>query len=538
LLNWHFRQKRKKAKQAKSVEIPLTPEGVGIAYNYIEEGLKQNRIHKEILSETMLVFEALFHNLMEQEVNQSVTLTVSMQKTIGEINVKIGYDGKPYVPTESDEDDHSPEAGILRAYHERISYHYSFGYNIIRIVVRRSYSGFQLSCFSGIVLATVLGLPLFSILDFDTRFTIQQQFLFPLNRMFTNAMLMVGAPITLFSMIRNMTDLYIVAEWNSSGKMLQIKTLITSAISVVLAFFMSILFAILMHTRENYLQGYGETMTFQDMLESMVPSNIFEPFETFMPFPMIIVALMITYALCSVGEYFDIIKKGVDICYALFSKMLNVVMGLLPVSCFLAFLTPLISNGASSFKMIINAVAIIIASLSAMALFYIIRLKIGGVKIWPFLKKLPPLIWENFKINSVIDAVPFNIRYCVKNYGYNRKRLSENMPILAQANLDGNCFIIMMIAMLLIFLMGIDASWAEIAVIGILILFLSFGAPNQPGSILIGTLIVISYLKANDLVSFAIYMEVFFGALQNVINVIGDIVTVAIEEQKWAKENN
>ena len=94
----------------------------------------------------------------------------------------------------------------------------------------------------------------------------------------------------------------------------------------------------------------------------------------------------------------------------------------------------------------------------------------------------------------------------------------------------------MMIAMLLIFLMGIEASWVQVQVIAVLIFFLSFGAPNQPGSILIGTLIIITYLKAEDMASFAIYMEVFFGTFQNIINVIGDIVTIAIEEQKKATE--
>ena len=131
--------------------------------------------------------------------------------------------------------------------------------------------------------------------------------------------------------------------------------------------------------------------------------------------------------------------------------------------------------------------------------------------------------------------MPFNIRYCARNYGFNRKRISESLPILAQANLDGNCFIIMMNAMGLVFLMGIEVSWLQILVIGILVLFLSFGAPNQPGGILIGTLIILYYLKAEDLISFAIYMEVFLGTIQNAINVIGDIVTVAIEEQKQAQ---
>lgn len=86
--------------------------------------------------------------------------------------------------------------------------------------------------------------------------------------------------------------------------------------------------------------------------------------------------------------------------------------------------------------------------------------------------------------------------------------------------------------MLFIFILGADASWLLIAEIAIIILFLSLGAPNQPGSILIGIFIITFLLKADDLISVAIYAEVLFGAIQNIINVTGDIVTVAIEENK------
>ena len=86
--------------------------------------------------------------------------------------------------------------------------------------------------------------------------------------------------------------------------------------------------------------------------------------------------------------------------------------------------------------------------------------------------------------------------------------------------------------MLFIFILGADASWLLIAEIAIIILFLSLGAPNQPGSILIGIFIITFLLKADNLISVAIYAEVLFGAIQNIINVTGDIVTVAIEENK------
>ena len=522
-------------KQAKAIEIPLTVEGVGIAYTFIEESLKRNMINKEIMSETMLVFEALFHNLIEQRVDQNVLLAVSTKKTFGEIYIKLGFEGKPYIPTENDPNDLSPEAGILRAFHEKISYRFGSGYNSIRIVVRRSYSGFQMRCLAGMLLAILAYLPFHLYVGVDVRQTIEDQILYPLIKLFTNAMLMVGAPITLFSLIKNLTDVYIVAERSSSGRKLQAKTMITSAVSVLLAIGMSFLAMLVLGGRAGYLEGEGIAMTIPELINSLVPSNVLEPFQTFMPFPMIIVALLITYAFCSVGEYFDTIKKGVDICYALFSKMLNVVMGVLPLFCFLAIFTRLMEAGFWDLVLLVVIVLLIAVSLIALFAYYLLRLCIGGVKLGPFLKRLPPLIWENLKINSAIDAVPFNIRYCARVYGFKRKRIAEKIPILAQANLDGNCFIVMMIAMLFVLLMGIEASWIQILVIAILVFFLSFGAPNQPGGILIGTLIIIFYLKADNLISIAIYMEAFFGAIQNAVNVIGDIVTVAIEEQKAAE---
>ena len=90
----------------------------------------------------------------------------------------------------------------------------------------------------------------------------------------------------------------------------------------------------------------------------------------------------------------------------------------------------------------------------------------------------------------------------------------------------------MLIAMIFIFMLGIEVSWLQIVGIGFLVLFLSVGAPNQPGSIVIGILIITFYLKADGLISIAIFAEVFFGSIQNIINVLGDIVTAAIEEQK------
>ena len=161
---------------------------------------------------------------------------------------------------------------------------------------------------------------------------------------------------------------------------------------------------------------------------------------------------------------------------------------------------------------------------------YAIRLKAKGIKVGPFVKTLRPLLRENHIIGSAIDAAPYNVRYCVKHYGMNRGRVSRILSLLAQINCDANCFLLMLIAMLYVFSLGIEVTWVNIAVIAIMAVFLSFGAPNQPGTMLIGTLIILNYLNTYDLICVAIYLEAFLGGLQNITNVIGDIVMAAEEE--------
>ena len=521
--------------KSRYIEIPLNEDSFETAYVFIEQWMKKNRIDDRKIMEAKLLFEALFRNLADQGFDSDTVLRIKPQKTFGEINIKLGFEGKSYVPIDTGEDDFSPEIKIVQAYNDKISYRYRMGYNSIRIVVKRNYRRSLLQCIIGILLAVLVYIPILLNTSPGDRTVLNQNVAIPLMKQFANAMLMVGAPVTFFSLVKNLTDIYIISEKSSSGRKLQMKTISTSAIAILLALGISFLVAVLLNSREGYLGGKGAvtgSLSVSEFIYTMIPSSIFEPFETYTPFPIIIVALLLTYALCSVGEYFNYMQRIVNACFTLFSRMLNVVMFTLPFFCFLSILSALLRDGFANLLIIVEFVGLVIVSLIVIAVFYLIRLLIGGVRIGAFVRGLPPMVWENFKINSAIDAVPFNIRYCVRKFGYSRQRLSENLPILAQTNQDGNCYLITLISMIFVFLLGVEVSWMHIVAIAVLVLFLSVGAPNQPGSMLIGILIITFFLKADQLISIAIYAEVFFGALQNIINVIGDIVTVAIEERK------
>ena len=503
------------------------------AVGFVEELLSRYRIFSEEANDTKLVFEALLQELSNQGFGEDTIVDISARRQLGGLSLTIGFEGKVFAPPTTDDGNH--ERFILVSLGDKVSYNYLAGYNTVRITVARSYRNSLYLCLLATALAMLVYLPINFLVDPADQKLLLKEYVFPLEQLYINAVLMVGAPVTLFSLLHNFTDTYIVSERHSGIQTIQVKTLGTSILAILLA----IASALIIETLFSGLAGYEDTVgahspitSFAEVVPALIPSGIFKPFDELSPIPMIAVSLLVTYALCSIGTYFDAMKKGVEAYYALFSRMLNAIMAALPLFCFIAFMDVLLDGGYSGFLDIAGYIALPIVSTLVLLASYAVRLRLHGIEVIPFAKKIFPLLRENFKIGSAISATPLNIRYCVKNLGMDRTRLTRIMPVLAELNLDGNCFIIMLGSLLLAFLSGADISPIDLAMIGLLVLFLSLGAPNQPGSILIGSLIVAFYLSSSsDALTMAIYLEAFLGSLQNLINVTGDIVMAAILEK-------
>ena len=517
----------------KSIQIPADIEEFDQAQEFVEELLERTSVSREIAHATSLVFEAVFGSVLMQGIDRNTMLTISAEDRLGGIYLKIGYEGKRFTPPEEDDDGVSPELRLLEGYADKVSYSYRSGYNTIRISVYKSQRGYYLVCGAGILLAIVVYAILNTFLGAEEQKTLLNDYLFPFERLFANAMLMVGAPVTFFSLLKNASETLVVSERILNARKLHVKAIATSAFAVLLALGLSLALVFAFSGWRGYGTGYTGTRvewSFAEGVVSMIPSSIFAPFEAVSPIPLIVVALLVSYAMVSAGKDFDALKAAIDVCYGLFSRMLGAVMAALPVASFLAIMNVLLQGSYETLFKTLALIFFAFASTSVLFATYALRLKAKGIKVGPFVKKLMPLLRENSAIGSAIEAAPYNIRYCVRHFGMDRSRLSRILPALAQINRDGNCYLIMFVAMLFLLASDIEFSVVNIVVIAALVLFLSFGAPNQPGSILIGTLIIITYLNSNDAIGMAIYLEVFLGGLQNMVNVISDIVTVAEEE--------
>ena len=502
---------------------------------FVEEVFERRHVNASIAYETMQLFEALFSKIVYQAGDQSTEIEISSVRGLGRIDIKMVFPGKRFSASDGNVFV-DPEAKIIEAFSDKMSCSYTGGYNVIRISVGKSARSFILPNLIAIIAALIVSIMFAFILDDAGHDMVVKECITPLQKLFTNAVLMIGAPMTLFSLLKNVTDSFIVAERHSSSRKLFKASVASSVVAIVLALIMGFTFAraILVIVGETESVDIGLAgWSLSSAVDQIIPSSILEPFQSISPVPMIVVALLVASALCNMGQNFDIMKRAIDACYDLFSSILSIVMAAFPIACFLLFLEVLMSDdGFMRFViLLLEAVIVFVCTVPLLAI-YALRLKGRGVNVREFAKKLWPLVKENFVIGSVIDAVPYNTRYCAKVFGFSRIRLEKELPVLAQTSLDGNCFILMLLATIFIFVANCPVSRLNVVVIALIVLFLSFGAPNQPGSILIGMLIILTYLNSGAAVSMALCFELFCGALQNIMNVISSIVMVAEGESR------
>jgi Na+/H+-dicarboxylate symporters len=505
--------------------------------------LEKNHIDKRSQNETLLVFEALYNDMIERGIPGNTQVTVWKAGHFGSVNIRFQFRGPFYSPLSDDADDLNADQRIMHVFWDRVEHRYHDGTNFLTLVTKRS----VLMALRNIGIAMALGIAAFIVIMSFFESPEQQEsirtWVFQGEMLFAKAMLSIGAPVTFFSLLRNLTNMYILREGDSMMRSIQGKALLSSAVAVLLAVCAAIIASIPMA-----LIYYGGTASISGILpgaldvdvdlslielfQSIVSSSIFETFSAISPFPIIIGVVLTAYALCASGNYFESIKKVVDGAYVLFSKMLTALMFTLPFFFFLAILEGMLRQGPGAVIYSVSMAVFVPVTMILLALFYVVRLAVRGISPFPFIKKLGPLLKENLTINSTIEAVPFNLRYCVSKYGFDRKMSERVLPMLAQINLDGNCFIITLIALMLMFTTGTGISWLDVAIVGLTVFFLSLGAPNQPGSILIGLLVIFSYMNALDFVALAIFSEAILGPLLSVANAAGDIVTIAITEKQ------
>ena len=153
----------------RGIQVHATEEGLGKALDFADDMLRHSSVSSQIVSETMVVFEALFSLILMQGFGSETVIDVSGESRLGDLGLKIGFEGKRFNPSYDGEGGESPELMIVEGYAEKLSHSYHHGYNVMRIAVRTTPKALLISCSVGFLLALAAYLLLRLFLGTDAR---------------------------------------------------------------------------------------------------------------------------------------------------------------------------------------------------------------------------------------------------------------------------------------------------------------------------------------------------------------------------------
>ena len=153
--------------KSNSIEIAAATEDLEAARSFIGKRLKRSNISKEVRSETLLVLDALLRNLLRQGFDPDTIITVKTGSSFGEIDISLGFEGKPFVAIMDEGDGSSAEDQLLREYEDKFDYSYQHGYNLVHITVKRSFQNTLLLSLASILMAILVYIPINAYMSMD-----------------------------------------------------------------------------------------------------------------------------------------------------------------------------------------------------------------------------------------------------------------------------------------------------------------------------------------------------------------------------------
>lgn len=498
-----------------------------------------SNLSAEVVDETVSVFEEIYLRLIDGNCAEG-GLTVSARRSLHTVFLELDFEGDRFLIDYEAGTQEDPGLALLQEYREKIGLTYRRGINTVSIIVKRNSNFISTASLIGLV-AAVPAYALLKLFNGPEELTaLNEGVVFPTLMLFFRAMMMVSAPVTFFSFISNVTGCVTLRDRRVNLRGLIGKILVSSLGAMAVAYLVHSVFYPLFSGKPGYSVIGSEILreTFEDTLLNLVPSDIFNAFTIMSPFPLILLAILNVVAICSMDRYFDSVYNIVRAITDLFCKLLSVIIFFLPVASFLSILCILLANGYRTLRFIAYYVVTVSIGSVLIILLYMLILRHGGLNAPEFMKKSRASVREILNINSTIDSVPYLTRYLSRNMKLNRSLLRQELPILSQLNLDGNCFVLMLVSLSCLSFAGHSLSIFQVLILTLIILVLSAGAPNQPGSMITGLLIVFYYVDMPiDNFPALVYMEVLFSGIILILNTLGDMVIVATGQSESEAEN-
>ena len=484
--------------------------------------------HKDKLKMCLLLEESLLR--CQETFGETQEFEFLTRKWFGTPRVSIKIKGKPFNPLEYDDDEQIFSENImhdlLNYEKARVIYRYEGGFNEIRAFSPREIKNLKIPGGSSTI--SILFAIVFALITGN--FSPETQDLIvkiinPILNTLFGAIIAINIPFVFVSIVASICAMENVVTLNTIGTTVLLRfAKILLFIVVVTIFIGEMFFPVVNFSFDGQISASNsdETAKIFNLLLSIVPQNVIEPFLKGNILQIVILALLIGVCITILGDRVTDLKNFITESKQIVFKMISIVLKLIPAVIFLSIVKILLVYSLDEFvslwKIILaNYLAFIIVSAVM-----ILRISVKhGLKIADFMRKIYPACLITFTTGSGSASMPKNLEICKQKLGVKENLCDFYIPLS-----HALCPIPSTIGIIICIFFAAEFSGVEITILQLIIVallsiqFAIATPPENGGMIATMTLLLTQFGFSMDSIGLMMASNVFIVNISGVIGII------------------
>ena len=373
--------------------------------------------------------------------------------------------------------------------------------------------------FIALVLAIVVGLLMGDYYDFANAY------IKPFGTIFLNLIKFIVVPIVLFSIMCGIISMKDVRKVGSIGLKTVAYYMCTTAVAIVIGLAGGNLFKGMFPAIATTDLAYeaAESTSLMETVVNIFPSNFISPMVNANMLQIIVMALLIGFAIVSVGEKNVTVVNAFNDLNEIFMKCMEMILKLSPVGVFCLLCPVIAENGPA----IIGSLAMVLLTayicyfVHALVVYSLTVGTLGGLSPVKFFKGMMPAILFAFSSSSV-GTLPLNME-CTQKLGASREVSSFVLPLGATINMDGTAIYQGVCAIFIAACYGIELTLPQMLTIVLTATLASIGTAGVPGAGMVMLAMVLTSVGLPvDGIALVAGVDRIFDMGRTTVNITGD----------------
>ena len=365
-------------------------------------------------------------------------------------------------------------------------------------------------------------------------------FLAPVGEAFLRLIQFVVVPIVFSSMILGLTRIQNAAQVGRYAIKLMVSYVLTSAIAVCLGMLLAIVLQPGAGISSFMLTATAKTTQSQSLLEwlvSLIPINPLAALSSSNLLQTIFSAALIGVGIQLVGAKADNFVALIESVYAIFEKILALILYTAPLGVFALISSVIAIEGlAIIVRLFVYVFGLVLSSLLMIALYALILYVLKAKPIYYF-RSLFPALSLAFGTASSNAALPVALQNVQEVYGLPAPIATFAIPLGTALKRDGSAILQGFNALFIAQVYHVPLTSALVLSIALSSLLVSFSTPGVPGS---GIITMTTVLAAAGLplegVAIVAGVDRLVDGFKTVLNVVGN-TTNAIILSRWESDS-